>query len=355
MKKLSQKQNSVLKILLQDAASEAGVRSSEVYAALRDRGEDVSLITVKRILSNLLDLGYIHSKGSGRSVSYTITTPGRVFSEIDAQEYCESEPDDRYGSKLFNFSLFSEFPHKIFTQNQHDRLESATVEYRDRTKDISGAIEKRELERLVIELAWKSSKIEGNTYTLLETEKLIKDHQEAKGRSREETQMILNHKDAFLYIRKHQDQYVSLSLRMVEDVHRLLVKDLGVEFGLRDRPVGITGCLYRPLDNTHQIRESLDRLLVALQKMEGPYAEALLCLLGISYLQPFEDGNKRTARLLANAILLAHDLAPLSYRGVDEKEYKEATLVFYELNSIQAWKDIFLEQYVFAAENYLVR
>ncbi len=88
--------------------------------------------------------------------------------------------------------------------------------------------------------------------------------------------------------------------------------------------------------------------------MKSPYAKALLTLLGISYIQPFEDGNKRTARLMANAILLAHSCAPLSYRSVDENDYREAMLVFYELNSIMPFKKIFIDQYMFAAENYLV-
>ena len=88
--------------------------------------------------------------------------------------------------------------------------------------------------------------------------------------------------------------------------------------------------------------------------MEDGYAKALITILGISYIQPFEDGNKRTARLVANAILLAHGLAPLSYRSIEEKTYKEATLVFYELNSFVSLKKLFVDQYNFAARNYLV-
>ena len=86
--------------------------------------------------------------------------------------------------------------------------------------------------------------------------------------------------------------------------------------------------------------------------METPYAKALVSLLGISYIQPFEDGNKRTSRLMANALLMAYGCAPLSYRSVDENAYREATLVFYELNSIVSFKKIFIEQYDFAAHNY---
>ena len=105
----------------------------------------------------------------------------------------------------------------------------------------------------------------------------------------------------------------------------------------------------------HQIREAVEALAAAVARAETPYAKALLALLGISYIQPFNDGNKRTARIMANAFLLACDCAPLSYRSVEEKDYREATLVFYELNSIVPFKDIFIEQYVFAAKNYAVK
>lgn len=96
-------------------------------------------------------------------------------------------------------------------------------------------------------------------------------------------------------------------------------------------------------------------MAAAISKMRSPYAKAMLALLGISYIQPFEDGNKRTARLAANAVLLAYKCAPLSYRSIDESDYREASLVFYELNSIMPFKKIFISQYEFAAKNYAVK
>ncbi|MDO8575634.1 MAG: Fic family protein, partial [bacterium] len=98
-----------------------------------------------------------------------------------------------------------------------------------------------------------------------------------------------------------------------------------------------------------------ESLIQNINKVANPYLKALMAVIGISYIQPFEDGNKRTSRLIANAILLAHGLAPLSYRSVDENVYREAVLVFYELNSITDFKKIFIEQYDFAARNYSVK
>lgn len=133
-----------------------------------------------------------------------------------------------------------------------------------------------------------------------------------------------------------------------------MVKKLSVGLGLRKKPVGVTGSIYRPLDNIYQIAEAVDQLSLAVSRMSTPYAKALTALLGISYIQPFEDGNKRTSRLMANALLISHGCTPLSYRSVDENEYREAMFVFYELNSMMPLKRIFINQYEFAAQNYEV-
>lgn len=110
-----------------------------------------------------------------------------------------------------------------------------------------------------------------------------------------------------------------------------------------------------PLDNEFQIKEAVESLIHALERLKSPFSQALLALLGLSYIQPFEDGNKHTARLITNAILLAHGCAPVSYRSIDENEYKEAVIAFYELNSLAPFKKLFVEQYDFAARNYLLK
>jgi len=138
-------------------------------------------------------------------------------------------------------------------------------------------------------------------------------------------------------------------------LHAILVKNLSVGLGFRKRLVGVVGSKYRPLDNSYQIEEAISQLSLAVARMKTAYDKALVALLGISYIQPFEDGNKRTSRLMANALLLAHGLAPLSYRSVEENEYREATLVFYELNSIAPLRNIFVDQYAFSANNYTVK
>ncbi|MFH0873370.1 MAG: Fic family protein [Candidatus Komeilibacteria bacterium] len=251
--------------------------------------------------------------------------------------------------------MLSDLPADIFTDEESEQLDKVTVQYKYRTENLPPAIQKKELERLIIELSWKSSKIEGNTYTLLDTEKLILENKEAPGHNKQETQMIINHKDAFNFIRENAAQFTTLTKKNLEELHAILVKDLSVGLGLRQKPVGVVGSIYQPLDNLYQISEAVNDLGAAIIKMTSSYAKALVALLGIGYIQPFEDGNKRTARLMANAILLAYHCAPLSYRSVDEAEYREAMLAFYELNSVLPFKKIFIDQYEFAAKNYAVK
>ena len=351
MVKIDQTQQKIIKLALYSDI----LSSSKIHQEITKAGEDVSLVTIKRMLSQMVKDGLLIKIGSGRTTSYATSVKGRALSEINAKEYCSVEPDKRLGLKKYNFELLKNIPRDILSVEELKILKSATIEYRKRTKDLSPVIQKKELERLIIELSWKSSKIEGNTYTLLDTEKLILENKEAPGHDKKEARMILNHKEAFNYVREKADKFKTLTRKNLEDLHTILVNGLSVEFGLRKRPVGILGSIYRPLDNAQQIIEAVENLGMAVTKMTSPYTKALIAILGLSYIQPFEDGNKRTSRLLANAILLAYNCAPLSYRSVDENDYREAILVFYELNSIMPFKKIFITQYEFAAKNYAVK
>lgn len=345
---IKQKQQKIVFLILKNGA----MSSSGVREKLMESGDEVSLVTIKRALSNMVSSGSLTILGSGPATTYEVSALGRLFIQIDAKGYCAVEPDKRFGLGRYNFDLLASVPTDVFSEDELKTLNTATKEYKTRINKASETIQKKELERLVIELAWKSSKIEGNTYTILDTEKLILENKEATGHDRKEAQMILNHKDAFNFVRENASGFRELSRTNLEKLHSIIVKDLTVGLGFRQKPVGVVGSKYRPLDNRYQISEAVEILAGAISKMKTPYAKALIALLGISYIQPFEDGNKRTSRLMANALLLAYDCAPLSYRSVDENSYREAMLVFYEVNSMMAFKDIFIEQYEFAAANY---
>lgn len=350
MIKLNPRQQKIATILLEKGK----MQSSSIYEELIKSGENVSLVTVKRVLSGMADAGVLVVSGSGRYVNYGLGMIGRIFFELDAHAYCSIEPDKRYGLSQYNFDLFSSIPNNIFTDSELNDLEGMTAKYKSRTKGLSATIQKKELERFIIELSWKSSRIEGNTYTLLDTEKLILENKKAIGKTEEETQMILNHKDAFNFIYKNTEIFKTTTRKNLEELHSILTKDLGVDAGLRKNMVGITGSIYKPLDNVYQINDAIESLASTISRLETPYAKAIISLLGISYIQPFGDGNKRTGRLMANAILLAHGFPPLSYRSVHEDEYREAILSFYEVNSIIPFKKIFIAQYDFTVENYTI-
>jgi len=143
-----------------------------------------------------------------------------------------------------------------------------------------------------------------------------------------------------------------LTVSKIEDIHSILTKELAVERNLRKRRVGISGTNYKPLDNEFQILEALRNTCDVINNKESVFEKALLVLVLISYIQPFMDGNKRTARIVGNAILMNYDYCPLSFRTVDSIDYKMAMLLFYEQNNISSFKEIFINQFEFAVRTY---
>lgn len=197
----------------------------------------------------------------------------------------------------------------------------------------------------------KSAQIEGNTYSLLETERLLKDKQTASGKTKEEAIMLLNHKDAFDFV-LDVPNYLKEFVHKIENIHSILTKELGVDRNIRHHRVGITGTNYRPLDNEFQIREALEDTCILVNGKENVFEKALSTLVLLSHIQAFVDGNKRTARITSNAILIANGYCPISFRTVDSIDYKKAMLMFYEQNNIAAFKKIFIEQFLFAVKTY---
>ncbi|MFA5486397.1 MAG: Fic family protein [Bacilli bacterium] len=164
--------------------------------------------------------------------------------------------------------------------------------------------------------------------------------------------MIINHKDALSFILDNPENFLNINLYKLEELHHLISKELPITKGIRKSMVGITGTNYRPLDNEFEIKEVLEKLFLYLNKEGNPVGKALVAVAMISYIQPFEDGNKRVARMLGNAILLANDLIPVSFVGIDNLEYKKAVILFYEQNSIAYLKELFIEQYALAVNKY---
>jgi Fic family protein len=214
------------------------------------------------------------------------------------------------------------------------------------------AAARRELQRFVTEFAWKSSAIEGNTYTFSETETLLSEGQPAPGHSPFEARMITNHAAALKQVLADLAGYRQLTRERVATVHQLLVTGLDVPFGMRDQPVGIGGTVYRPPNTAGELDRCFDAVLQRVNGLQEPAEKALACLTLLPYLQAFTDGNKRTSRLVANAVLLAHDYPPISFFTADEQTYKTALLLFYEQGILGNFRQLVIEQMAYSAEHY---
>ena len=314
--------------------------------------QDVTKMTITRDLKILMEDGVIEKSGLAKATVYKPSLKLNLLQDVNIETYFIRDQDKRLPNNVyFNFDIFPALKNLITLQ---ERAELATLNeaYRHKKAELSPKLLQKEFERLTVELAWKSSQIEGNTYTLLDTERLLKEHVSAKGKTAEETNMILNHKKALDFIIKAPEQYKTLTISKIEDIHRLLVNDLNVATGIRNGLVGIVGTNYKPLDNSYQIKEALRNLIEVINQTENPIEKALIAVLMIAYIQPFEDGNKRTSRILGNALLLANDYCPLSYRSVDEVEYKKGIILFYEQNNASYFKKLFIDQFKQAINKY---
>ncbi len=331
------------------------VRNSEIREYVSESGDEVDRSTIVRDVEVLLTGGYIMKAGHGRSVKYGVRDSNFLTQFISDKSYFATDFRKREIKERFNFDIFNHLSKVVLTDDEIAELEKYNEKYKKNISDIPPAILRRETERLLIDFSWKSSQIEGNTYSILETETLIKEKIKAKGHSEEEAMMILGHKKALEYVLENKKEFKKATVAKIENVHSLLVGGLGIAKGIRQRLVGIGGTKYRPLDNEYQIREALEKTCEFINNEKiHPLVRAMMSILLISYIQPFEDGNKRTARLVGNAILLAHGYCPLSYQTVDVTEYKKAVLLFYEQNNVFYFKKIFMEQFEFAVNNYFL-
>lgn len=268
--------------------------------------------------------------------------------------YYAKEIDERTIINSFNFEVIHDVLSKysVFSVAELQKLNELQNKFNKNIAQLSDIEYRKEFERLAIDLSWKSSQIEGNTYSLLETERLLKEKETASGKTKEEASMLLNHKEALDFLMENPNYINPISVSKIEDIHSILVKELAVERNLRKRRVGISGTNYKPLDNEFQIHEALQSTCDIINNKKSVFEKALLALVLISYIQPFMDGNKRTARIVSNALLISENHCPLSFRTVDSIDYKKAMLLFYEQNNISAFKEIFIQQFEFAVRTY---
>jgi len=249
--------------------------SKEIFDGI---GEAFSYSTLKRILTDLKTDDYLLTQGQGKGTKYLLSPVYELIYPIEIEGYYKKEIDDRQIIEHFNSEVITEVlnNYNSLTDKELDRLALLQKEYEKNISELSNSEYKKELDRLAIDLSWKSSQIEGNTYTLLETERLLKEKETASGKTKEEAVMLLNHKDALDFIIEHDDYLNPLTVSKIEDIHSILTKELAVERNLRKRRVGISGTNYKPLDNEFQIHEALRNTCDVINKKESIFEKALL-------------------------------------------------------------------------------
>ena len=219
----------------------------------------------------------------------------------------------------------------------------------------AGTYAKNVINRLLIDLSWNSSRLEGNTYSLLDTKRLVDFGQEAEGKDRREAQMILNHKAAIEFLVQAADE-ISFNRLTLLNLHALLadglLEDPDSPGRLRKILVGIDGSTYHPPGVPQLIEECFDQILATTTAITDPFEQALFIMVQLPYLQPFDDVNKRVSRLAANIPLIKSNLCPLSFIDVPKETYTQATLGVYELNDIALLKDVFIWAYERSASRY---
>ncbi|WP_353189074.1 Fic family protein [Pseudomonas sp.] len=320
-------------------------------AIRRGAAPDASDTTLWRALRRMVEEGRLEVAGKGRATGYTIAGSSVVRAHL-------STPYNRRPPVTYRKDFLDSYiPGKTWYVAETDR-----ARLREAGQPVGGALPagtyaRRVLEQLLVDLSWASSRMEGNTYDILQTERLIRFGEEAAGKDRKEALMILNHKEAIQYVVDNLDR-ITLSRADLFNIHALLsdglLNDPGMAGRLRGLPVGISYSSYRPLDDAITIAEEFDIVLHKARQITEPFEQSFFLLVHIPYLQAFADINKRTSRIASNIPLLKADLAPLSFVTMNDSDYINGLIGVYELNNVALLREVYIDSYLASAEKYRI-
>lgn len=381
MSKAKKLEEQILTLL--SSEHEVSIRSIARAAGLSENN-DTDRKTVRRAIKSLEDQGLLAPKGEGRSRVYVAaiqsaavtaekkksltherivfhTEPG-AFKDIELRE--ESQELLRYVSQAetartpvgYNQDFLHSYQPNITFYLSNERREQlhklGLVETQTRP---AGTYARNILNRLLIDLSWNSSRLEGNTYTMLETKRLIELGEAAQGKDATEAQMILNHKDAIEFVVENAaaDELTPLDVR---SIHALLSENLlgdpSASGRIRQLAVGIGGTTYMPLENPHILEDCFKMIVEKFNEIEDEFEQSLFALVHLSYLQAFEDVNKRTARLVANVPLIKSNLKPLSFTDLNKEAYVKSLIGVYEKNDVSLIADLYMWAYTRSSQRY---
>ena len=340
----------------------------------RNLSADIPRRTLQYRLKQLVNSGRLRMVGSGRWAKYRPATTDAPISDVSSWH------EDGYGHpiKLSDQGrAVRDYLRKPvaarepvgYDRNFLDRYEPNSTFYLDnaeraRLMDIgkpqtaaqpAGTYARLVLNRLLIDLSWNSSRLEGNTYSLLDTRRLIEFGQEAVGGSQIDAQMILNHKDAIEFLVDAAED-IDLNRYTLLNLHALLsnnlLSDPSASGRLRFIGIGIERSAFHPLEVPQLIEECFEQALRKAAAIKDPFEQAFFVMVHLPYLQPFDDVNKRVSRLAANIPLIRDNLAPLSFADVSRRAYIDAVLGIYELNDVSLLRDVFFWAYQRSAAKY---
>lgn len=297
---------------------------------------------IQRALSHLTKAKVIEAHGNARARYYILKS--------------KAIPVATKSSVIYRRDfLLSYAPNKTYYLSTQIREKLKSIGKAEEIARPAGTYARQIYNRLLIDLSWNSSRLEGNTYSLLETKRLIELGEAVAGKDTAEAQMILNHKDAIEYIIESANER-EISAHEIFSIHALLSNNLlgdpAASGRIREIAVAISGTNYQPLDNLHQLSEYFEIFVKKLNQIKNPFEQSFFSLVHLSYLQAFEDVNKRTSRLVANIPLIKNNLKPLSFIDVNQNEYITSLLSIYEKNDISQLRDLYVSAYKISAERY---
>lgn len=326
--------------------------------------------TLQRRLTHLSDVGRILKTGNKKAAKYYPVQPPTA----PDKGHIKDKPNEVFSPESQRALKFLETPLYLRPKTSYKRelLESyvpnrtAYVPQDMRKKLIAhgtrydealaaGTYARQICQRLLIDLSYNSSRLEGNTYSRLDTEKLVEAGVSAEGKVHEETVMIMNHKEAILFLVENA-QEIELNSLTIRNLHHLLSQDLMANpeacGNVRTIEVDIGKSTYKPLGNPHVLKELFELLLLKARKIEDPFEQSFFLLVHLSYLQAFEDVNKRTSRLSCNIPFIKFNLCPLSFTDVSRDDYTAALLAVYEQNNLMPMLELYCWAYVRSCEQY---
>ncbi len=336
--------------------------------------DDVPRRTLQYRLKQLVNNGQLRMEGSGRWARYHLaaseetTEVGKDDGSPDYDDLITLSDNAKavrnYVQKPvagrkpvgYNRDFLDQYePNSTFYLEESDRVRLERLGKPQTATQSAGTYAKLILNRLLIDLAWNSSRLEGNAYSLLDTKRLIEFGEEATGRDHIEAQMILNHKDAIEFLVGSVEE-IDFNSYTFLNLHALLSNNLLADptaaGRLRYITVAIEKSAFHPLELPQLIDECFNRILSKTAAIDNPFEQAFFVMVHIPYLQPFDDVNKRVSRLAANIPFIRSNLVPFSFTDVPQRAYTEAILGVYELNDTALLKDVFLWAYERSAAQY---